>query len=93
MCIKGKKGLKIKKPKQLINQFQYMFAEDQGRYIIEIEKENCEQVKEMLEKNSVHYDELGVILDKDIVIDDKTKVSIEDLILSNNNWLRKYMET
>ena len=69
-----------------------MFSEDQGRYIMEIEKENYKQVKEILEKNSVHYDELGVILDKDIVIDDKTKVSIEDLILSNNNWLKKYME-
>jgi len=92
MCIKGKKGIEIKKPRQLINQFQYMFAEDQGRYIIEIEKENYNQVKEILEKNSVHYDELGVILDKDIVIDDKTKISIEDLILSNNNWLKKYME-
>ena len=71
---------------------QYMFAEDQGRYVVEIEKENYKQVKEILEKNSVHYDELGVILDKDIVIDDKTKISIEDLILSNNNWLKKYME-
>jgi phosphoribosylformylglycinamidine synthase len=92
MCIKGEKGFEIKKPKQLINQFQYMFGEDQGRYIIEIEKENYKQVKEILEKNSVHYDELGVILNKDIVIDEKTKVSIDDLILSNNNWLKKYME-
>ena len=92
MCIKGKKGLEIKKPKQLINQFEYMFSEDQGRYIVEIEKENYKQVREILEKNSVHYDELGIVLDKDIVIDEKTKVSIDDLIQSNNNWLNKFME-
>ena len=92
MCIKGKKGLKIKKPKQLINQFEYMFSEDQGRFIVEIEKENYKQVREILEKNSVHYDELGIVLDKDIVIDEKTKVSIDDLIQSNNNWLNKFME-
>ena len=36
MCIKGKKGIKIKKPKYLINEIEYFFAEDQGRYIIEI---------------------------------------------------------
>ncbi len=92
MCIKGKKGLEIKKPKQLINQFEYMFSEDQGRFIVEIEKENYKQVREILEKNSVHYDELGIVLDKDIVIDEKTKVSIDDLIQSNNNWLNKFME-
>ena len=45
-----------------------------------------------LKKNSVHYDELGIVLDKDIVIDEKTKVSIDDLIQSNNNWLNKFME-
>ena len=38
MCIKGKKGIKIKKPNYLINQFEYLFGEDQGRYIVEIKK-------------------------------------------------------
>ena len=38
MCIKGKKGLNINKPKYLINEIEYFFAEDQGRYIIEINK-------------------------------------------------------
>ena len=69
-----------------------MFAEDQGRYIVEIEKENYKQVKEILDKSSVHYDELGVILDKDIIIDDMTKLSIDDLTLSNNNWLKNYID-
>ena len=92
MCIKGKKGFEIKKPKQLISHFEYLFSEDQGRYIIEIEKENYNQVREILEKNSVHFDELGFVLDKDLVIDEKTKVSIDDLIQSNNNWLKKYMD-
>ena len=69
-----------------------MFSEDQGRFIVEIEKENYKQVREILEKNSVHYDELGIVLHKDIVIDEKTKVSIDDLIQSNNNWLNKFME-
>jgi len=92
MCIKGKKGIEIKKTKQLINQFHYMLAEDQGRYIVEIEKDNYKQVKEILDKSSVHYDELGVVLNKDITIDDMTKLSIDDLILSNNNWLKNYMD-
>ena len=39
MCIKGKKGATLKKPNYLINQFEYLFGEDQGRYIIEISKD------------------------------------------------------
>ena len=92
MCIKSKKGIKLKKTNQLINQFQYLFSEDQGRYIVEIEKDKYQEVKDILNKSSVHYDELGHILDKDIIIDDKTKLSIDDLLKSNNTWLKDYMD-
>ena len=40
MCIKGKKGINLKKPKYLINEIEYYFGEDQGRYIIEINKDD-----------------------------------------------------
>ena len=36
MCIKGNKGIDLKKPKYLINEIEYYFAEDQGRYIIAV---------------------------------------------------------
>jgi phosphoribosylformylglycinamidine synthase II len=92
MCIKGNKGAKIKKPKYLINEFDYFFGEDQGRYIIEIEKENFKKVSEILNKNSVHFDELGFIVEKDMIIDGKSKVSIDELKTSNTSWLTNYMD-
>jgi len=91
MCIMGKKGIKIKKPNYLINQFEYVFGEDQGRYIIEVEKNNFDKVKEILDKNSVHYDEFGIVTEKDLIFDEKTKVSIDELISSNTTWLTNYM--
>ena len=91
MCIKGKKGIKLKKPNYLINQFEYLFGEDQGRYIIEIEKENFDKIKEMLDKSSIHYDMLGIITENDIFIDSKSKVTIDELISSNTSWLTNYM--
>ena len=48
MCIKGKKGATLKKPNNLINQFEYLFGEDQGRYIIEINKNDLENAKNNL---------------------------------------------
>ncbi|MDC3370790.1 phosphoribosylformylglycinamidine synthase subunit PurL [Candidatus Pelagibacter ubique] len=92
MCIKGKKGATLKKSNYLINQFEYLFGEDQGRYIIEISKDDLENATKILRENSVHFDELGLVNEDSLIIDDKTKVSIDDLIKSHTNWLTNYME-
>ena len=92
MCIKGKKGATLKKTNYLINQFEYLFGEDQGRYIIEISKADLESANKILQENSVHFDELGSVNDNSLIIDDKTKVSIDDLIKSHTIWLTEYMD-
>tara|TARA_B100001121_G_scaffold162235_1_gene141646 strand:+ start:98 stop:2287 length:2190 start_codon:yes stop_codon:yes gene_type:complete len=91
MCIKGDKGINLKKPKFLINEIDYFFAEDQGRYIIEIEPKNFKEVTKILDDNSVHYDELGTIIDEYMIIDQKTKVTIDELKSYNTNWLIDFM--
>ncbi|MDB3923937.1 phosphoribosylformylglycinamidine synthase subunit PurL [Candidatus Pelagibacter sp.] len=92
MCIKGKKGARLKKPNYLINQFEYLFGEDQGRYIVEISKNDLESATKILQENSVHFDELGSVNNDSLIIDDKTKVSIDDLIKSHTYWLTNYMD-
>ena len=91
MCIKGNKGIELKIPKFLINKIEYFFAEDQGRYIIEVSLEDLKEVSKILDKNAVHYDVIGKIIDKDMIIDQKTKVSIDELKSYNSNWLKEYM--
>ena len=91
MCIKGNKGIDLKKPKYLINEIEYFFAEDQGRYIIEITKKDLIKVKDILNKNAVHFDELGIINEDQLFINEKTKVSIDELKTSNTSWLTNYM--
>ncbi|MDA9670478.1 phosphoribosylformylglycinamidine synthase subunit PurL [Candidatus Pelagibacter sp.] len=91
MCIKGNKGINLKKPKYLINEIEYFFAEDQGRYIIEVTKDSLKKVTDILNKNAVHYDELGMINEDQLFINDKTKVSIDELRTSNTSWLTNYM--
>ena len=49
MCIRGNKGINIKKPDSLINHFEYFFGEDQGRYLIETERKDLEKVNSILE--------------------------------------------
>ncbi len=91
MCIKGKKGININKPKYLINEIEYFFAEDQSRYILEINKKDFKKVADILNKNAVHFDELGTISENELYINDKTKVTIDELSTSNKSWLTNYM--
>jgi len=91
MCIKGNKGINLKKPKYLINEIEYFFAEDQGRYVIEVNKDSLKKVTDILNKNAVHFDKLGTINENQLYIDDKTKITIDELRTSNTNWLTNYM--
>mgnify|MGYP001187987423 FL=1 len=67
------------------------FCEDQGRYIIEINKENLDKVEGILKDNSVHFDKLGTVTDNSLEIDEKSILSIDELINANKKWLRDYM--
>ena len=91
MCIKGNKGIKLNKLKNLMNDIEYLFAEDQGRYLIEIKPEDLKNVSKILEKNSVYHENLGIIIDKEMIINEKTKLTIDELKSYNRNWLKNYM--
>ena len=91
MCIRGNKGIKINKSKKLINEIEYFFAEDQGRYLIEVNKEDLKEVTKILNKNSIHHEELGIITQNDMIINEKTKVTIDELKSYYTNWLSKFM--
>ena len=50
------------------------------------------ELKKILKDNSVHYDEIGLVTEKDIIIDKEPIIHIDDLIKSNKNWLKEYMD-
>ena len=91
MCIKGNKGIKLEKIKNLMNKFEFYFSEDQGRYIVEITKKNEAKITKILKDNSVHFDKLGVITKKDVIIKDEPILTVDDLIECNKKWLKEYM--
>ena len=77
--------------KNLINEIEYFFAEDQGRYLIEVNKKDLKEVTKILNKNSVHNEELVIITKNYMIINEKTKVTIDELKSYYTNWLSKYM--
>ncbi len=92
MCIKGNKGLKINHLKGLTNKYEYFFGEDQARYIVETSKENVQSVVEILNKNSIHYDDLGIIQQKNLTFKDDINLPIEELSDAHTYWLQEYMK-
>ena len=54
---------------------------------------DLKEVTRILDKNSVHHEELGIIIENDMIIDDKTKVTIDELKSYNTNWLESYMSS
>ena len=91
MCIRGNKGAKINPKIQLRNKFNYFFSEDQGRYIIEIDKNNLNKVKSKLTENSVHFDELGVVSKDKLQFKDEINIGIKELSIKYKEWLESYM--
>ncbi len=58
---------------------------------MEINKNNLNKVTEILKNNSVHFDEIGVLKEKDIKMKDEFIFKLEDLKKEYKNWLKKYM--
>ena len=54
-------------------------------------KEDLKEVTKILNKNSVHHEELGIITQNDMIINEKTKVTIDELKSYYTNWLSKFM--
>ena len=91
MCIKGNKGIKINTLKGLTNKYEYFFGEDQARYIVEISGENIQNVVEILNNNSIHFDDLGVIQNKNMTFNDDINLPIEEFSDTHTYWLKEYM--
>ena len=52
---------------------------------------DLKEVTKILDQNSVHHEELGVIIEKDMIINEKTKVTIDELRSYNSNWLTNFI--
>ena len=91
MSIKGNRGIKLFSIDGLVNKFEYFFGEDQGRYIVEIKPENLDNVEDILKKDSIHFDKLGIIESDQITYGNDLKISIDDIKEGYKNWLKEYM--
>ena len=90
MSIGSNLGIKIDKPKKLLNLFEYFFGEDQGRYVVEIEKKNIDKVSRLLKENNIFNELVGSVQKNLFELKGHLKIDINELYKINNTWYYKY---
>ena len=90
MSIASGLGLKIYKPKKLANSFEYFFGEDQGRYLLEISKNNLKKIESFLKKNNIFFEIIAEVQDNAFELEKIFSLKIKDLHKHNNWWYNKY---
>ena len=92
MCISGNIGAKIKIPNDKIRPHEYLFGEDQSRYLIEVNEKNKNEVYKILEKNSIFYEMLGKTQKDSLVLDKEFNIKLNDLNKLNSFWFKNYFK-
>ena len=49
-------------------------------------------MNQILETNSIHYDDIGIVDEKTLSFNNDIKLPIEELKEAHKYWLRKYMD-
>ena len=93
MSVASGLGLKINKPKKFTNIFEYFFGEDQGRYLIEITKDNQKKVETTLKNNNIFFETIAEVQNDAFEMDKIFNLKTKDLRKYNYQWYNKYNAT
>ena len=83
-------GVKVENQKKLRNFIEYLFGEDQGRYVLEIDNKNIQKVEKLLKENNIYYEYIGETQEKIFEIVGEMKLDVNDLFKVNNQWYNRY---
>ena len=90
MSMSSNFGVNIEKPKKLSNLLEYYFGEDQGRYLVEVEKNNLDKVKKILKENNIFSEIIAAVQKDYFEISGEFKIDKNDLYKVNNKWYNNY---
>jgi phosphoribosylformylglycinamidine synthase len=92
MCISGKIGANIKVPRENIGKHEYLFGEDQSRYLLEINVKNKTEVSKILEENSIYYEIIGKTQKENLNLDKDFDIKLTDLDKYSTSWFKNYFK-
>ena len=84
--------LKIKITNTNIGKIEYLFGEDQSRYLVEIDDKNIKEVSKILDKNSIYYEVIGKTQKKCLDLENEFNIDIDELSRINSAWFKNYFK-
>jgi len=92
MCSDNKIGAKIKIPQVGLDLHEYLFSEDQSRYLLEISEKNNKKVCDFLNKNNIYYQIIGKTQLNFFELENNFKVELKDLNKLRKYWFKNYFK-
>ena len=83
-------GLKIAKPKKFKDLNEYFYAEDQGRYLLEIERNNLKKIEDILKKNNIFFEIIAEVQNDIFEVDKTFSIKTKELFDYNNKWFKNF---
>ena len=90
MSLSSNFGFRLEKMRKLRNFTEYLFGEDQARYVLEVEKNNVEKVEKILNNSNIYFEKIGFTQEKYFEIEGEFRIDINDLFKINNQWYNNY---
>ncbi len=92
MCITSNIGATISLPRNNITLHEYLFGEDQSRYIIEVNDKNIEEVCKILKNNSIYFEKIGRTQQDYLEVKNEFKASLNELGELHKYWFNNYFK-
>jgi len=92
MCISGQIGAKIKIPHSNITSHEFLFGEDQSRYLLEINEKHKEKVINILKKNSIYYEVIGKTQKDSLELHKDFKIKLSEVNDWKSFWFNDYFK-
>ena len=83
-------GLKIVKPKKFKDLNEYFYAEDQGRYLLEIERNNLKKIEDILKKNNIFFEIIAEVQNDIFEVDKTFSIKTKELFDYSNKWFKNF---
>jgi len=90
MCNSMEIGAKIKVARNNIGLHEYLFGEDQSRYIVEVTEKNIKEASDILKENSIYFELIGLTQKESFDLDNEFKINLEELNELSLSWFKNY---
>ncbi len=88
----GKIGAKVEVPKNYTNLHEYLFGEDQSRYLIEVSEKNKDEVNKNIEKNGIYYEVIGKTQKDSLELHKEFSIKLDELGKLNTFWFKNFFK-